>query len=777
MRLISRLRNVGLACLFLPCVLPAQTDTGELRVTVSDAMGLPVAAASVELVSEVNQYRHSFDADDGGRVIAKRLPFGLYNISARRPGFAATTALVEIRSAIPKEISLSLSVAPAQTAVTVSGNETLLDPHRSNSAFRIGSDALENQPSGLPGRSLSNLVVAEPGWVLEANGILHPRESEYQVQYVMDGIPLTDNRSAAFVADLDAGDVQEMSVMTAGYPAEYGRKLGGVVEVQTARDSSQGFHGKVIGSGGSFDTASGYAQGQYGWGRNTLTVSGATASTDRFLDPPVTENYTNHGTTDDFMGNYERDLSNHDRIGIIFRREQSRFLVPNEQVQQAAGQRQDRTSDETALQFSYTHIFSQNVLGDFRAMGRDITASFWSNPLSTPMIASQDRSYREGYVKGDIAAHHGIHEFKVGVEADFASIREALGYQITDPDQFDPDTPQSFAFRGHSPDREQAVFAQDQIRWKNWTLNAGLRFDHYDLLVNQTAWSPRLGAAYYWRRADVVFRFSYDRVFQTPAFENLLVASSAAVTSLSDQVLRLPVEPSRGNYLEAGFSKALFGKLRIDGTLYRRSASNYADDDLLLNTGVSFPIAFSKANIYGVEVKLEIPRWGPFSGYISYSNSRGNGFLPLTGGLFLGDDAAQAIADTSGVFPVSQDQRNTVRARVRYQATKRIWFAFGGTYDSGLPTEFTGTFEDAAAQYGQDILDRVNFSAGRARPGFTLNTSVGVVLYQKEKKAIRVQADVTNLTNQLNVINFAGLFSGTALAPPRMVSGRVQFEF
>jgi outer membrane cobalamin receptor len=762
--------------LFLATIALAQTDTGELRITVIDAMGLPVPA-SVELVSEVNQYRHNFEADEEGRVDAKRLPFGLYSVAARWPGFAASTALVEIRSAIPKEISLSLGVAPAQTAVTVNDNETLLDPHRSNSTYRIGSDTLGTQATAAPGRSLSSLVVAEPGWVFEANGILHPRDSEYQVQYVMDGIPLTDNRSAAFVADLDSDDVQEMSVLTAGYPAEYGRKLGGVVEVQTARDSTPGFHGKVIGSGGSFATASGYVEGQYGWGQNMLTLSGATATTDRFLDPPVTQNYTNHGSTDDFMGNYEHDFSNHDRIGLIFRREQSQFLVPNEMVQQAAGQRQDRTSDETALQFSYTHIFSPNVLGDFRAMARDITAGFWSNPLATPMIATQDRSYREGYVKGDIAAHWGVHDFKVGVEGDFASIREALSYQITDPDQFDPGTALAFEFRGHSPDREQAAFVQDQIRWHNWTLNAGLRFDHYDLLVNQTAWSPRLGAAYYWRPVNVVLRFSYDRVFQTPAFENLLVASSAAVTSLSDQVLRLPVEPSRGDYFEAGFSKALFGKLRIDGNLYHRSVSNYADDDLLLNTGVSFPIAFTKANIYGAEVKLEIPRWGPFSGYVSYANSRGNGYLPVTGGLFLGDDASQAITATSGVFPVSQDQRNTVRARVRYQAAKWFWLAFGGTYDSGLPTEFDGTLEDAEAQYGPDILNRVNFSDNRARPGYTLNASAGAVLRQKEKKSIRLQVDVTNLTNRLTVLDFAGLFSGTAVAPPRMLSGRVQFEF
>jgi outer membrane cobalamin receptor len=769
--------GIGLLVFVLvPFLVPGQTDTGELRVTVTDAMGLPVPA-SVDLASEVNQYRHSFDADEQGHVDAKRLPFGLYKVEARRPGFAPSSALVEIRSSIPKEISFSLSVAPTQSAVTVTDNETLLDPHRSSSAYRIGSDTLGREPTASPGRSLGALVVTEPGWVFEANGILHPRESEYQVQYVMDGIPLTDNRSAAYVADLDSDDVQEMNVMTAGYPAEFGRKLGGVVEVETARDSSRGFHGKLIASGGSFDTASGYAEGQYGWDRNSLSVSASTATTERFLDPPVTQNYTNHGTMQDFMGHYERDLSDHDRVGIIFRREQSKFLVPNELVQEAAGQRQDRTSDETALQFSYTHIFSPNVLGEFRAMARDITAAFWSNPLATPIVTLQNRRYREGYLKGDVAAHSGIHEFKVGVEGDFASIREALNYRITDPAQFDPATPQTFNFRGHSPDREQAAFAQDQIRWGNFTFNAGLRFDHYGLLVNKSAWSPRLGAAYYWRPVNVVFRFSYDRVFQTPAFENLLVASSPEVTSLSNQVLRLPVQPSRGNFFEAGFSKALFGKLRMDGSLFHRSASNYADDDVLLNTGVSFPIAFAKANIYGAEVKLEIPRWGPFSGYISYSNSRGNGYLPVTGGLFLGANAAQANAVSGGVFRVSQDQRNTVRARLRYEVNRHVWLALGGTYDSGLPTQFTGTYQEAAAQYGQEILNRVNFSDGSARPGFTLNASAGVILKQKERKSVRLQVDLTNLTDQLNVIDFAGLFSGTALAPPRMAEGRVQFEF
>jgi|GEM_PF-3570609 len=71
-----------------------------------------------------------------------------------------------------------------------------------------------------------------------------------------------------------------------------------------------------------------YFEGQYGWDKNTLSLSASATGTDRYLDPPVLQNYTSHGTPADFMAHYERDLIDNDRIGIILRREQSKFLVP-----------------------------------------------------------------------------------------------------------------------------------------------------------------------------------------------------------------------------------------------------------------------------------------------------------------------------------------------------------------------------------------------------------------------------------------------------------------
>jgi outer membrane receptor protein involved in Fe transport len=91
--------------------------------------------------------------------------------------------------------------------------------------------------------------------------------------------------------------------------------------------------------------------------------------------------------------------------------------------------------------------------------------------------------------------------------------------------------------------------------------------------------------------------------------------------------------------------------------------------------------------------------------------------------------------------------------------------------------EFEGTYADALAQYGPRIVSRVNLDRGRVRPSFTLDASAGIVLRKKEKQSLRLQGDVQNLTDRLNVLDFAGVFSGTALAAPRSASLRLQVEW
>jgi hypothetical protein len=779
---------------FFLCVAPllGQSNRGELRLRVTDPSGLGVRT-TVLLISAANQYRNSLPTNDQGKLQVQRLPFGIYQVEIQQPGFAVDSELIEIRSAIPTEYVIQLKISSTNETVTVTAPNTLIDPDQAGAVSQIGADLIQNRVGSVPGRSLQDLVNSQPGWLYEGNAVLHPRGSEYQTQFVVDGIPLTDNRSPSFGPEIAADDVQSMSIYTAGIPAEYGRKMGGVVEVNTLQDPQPGFHGQVVLSGGSFGSAGAFAEGQYVWGKNTFGGSASGSMTDHYLNPVVPQNFTNTGTTGDFSAHYERDLTSKDRISLIVRHDLSRYELPNEQVQQtwclAPGensgppcQLQNAQNIETMGIVSYEHTFSPDIVASLRGMVRDNANSFQSNADSTPILVFQHNSIREGYFKGSITIHHERHEWKAGVESDNTFLHESFNYIIPnipmDTSQFDPGTPLTFAFAGNRPDLEQSAFVQDLIRLGNWTISAGLRWDHYQLLLNRHAVDPRLSVSRYFPSANLVLHFSYDRVFQTPSFENILLSSSTAIESLDPgNFLRLPVLPSVGNYYEAGLTKTFFGKIRLDVNYFRRLVNNYADDDQIDNTTISFPISFRKAIIYGAEAKLDVPLWRGFSGFLSYSYIVGNAWFPVTGGLFLGDDASAAASQITGHFPDSQDQRNTIRGRLRYQVKPRFWIAGGIQYDTGLPFEFDGDPSTVLAQYGQQVLSRINFARGRIYPSFQVNASAGADVYKSERLNVRFQVDGQNLTNVLDVIDFGGLFSGNAIGPSRSYALRLATNF
>lgn len=227
-------------------------------------------------------------------------------------------------------------------------------------------------------------------------------------------------------------------------------------------------------------------------------------------------------------------------------------------------------------------------------------------------------------------------------------------------------------------------------------------------------------------------------------------------------------------------TKVFLDKLKLDANYFRRAIDNFADDDQLNATTISFPVAFRKAFIYGAEAKLDLPDWKGFSGFASYSYELGNAWNPVTGGLFLGNDA---VIPLTGSFPASAVQRNTVRGRVGYQIAPRLWIAGGLQFDSGLPFEFQcdSTFDECVAAqvqaYGQRVIDRVNFAQGRLYPALQLSASAYADLYKTERVKARLQIDGENLTNVVDVIDFDGLFSGNAIGPSRSVALRLTTSF
>ena len=104
-----------------------------------------------------------------------------------------------------------------------------------------------------------------------------------------------------------------------------------------------------------------------------------------------------------------------------------------------------------------------------------------------------------------------------------------------------------------------SAFVQSTLRFGDATLNAGLRHDEYRFLVNGRQLQPRLGVAYRVPGRDIVLRASYNRNYQTPPNENLLLSNSEAASRLAPASVRealggayRPIRPERQDVYEVG---------------------------------------------------------------------------------------------------------------------------------------------------------------------------------------------------------------------------------
>src|SRR5207247_3275297 len=164
-----------------------QRISGELRLQVTDPAGGGIRAVGA-VVGQATGVERMFETDENGRVTLRGLPLGRYEVVIGSEGFSKKTELLAIDSQLPLEHVVRLEISPLTTTVEVQAVDTLFAP--AHTAAYLPHSAMEDSASAAPHRAVINLVNTQPGWVLEANGTLHPSGSEYDVQYVVDVVEL-----------------------------------------------------------------------------------------------------------------------------------------------------------------------------------------------------------------------------------------------------------------------------------------------------------------------------------------------------------------------------------------------------------------------------------------------------------------------------------------------------------------------------------------------------------------------------------------------------------
>jgi len=780
----------------------AQTRIGTIQGVVKDPTGALVPNAQVTVTQPVTGYKQTTQTDAQGSFKLVNVPFNTYKVHAEAAGFQPAEQSIDLESTVPANLELSLSLEETTAAVTVTtGGAAMLETDRTSSDTDISQTILERPLGAAPSRAIESIVASTPGFVTDDNGRMHPRGSESQVQYVIDGVPVTDNMSAIFSTSLDARTLRTVEVLTGGIPAEFGDKLAGVINVNTRSGLEGPTQGGLSFSGGSFSTGEVAADFSTHTKKLGFLTNLSASTSQRYLDPPTLDNFHNFGRTGKgfFRLDYQFDANN--SLRGVFNFGGSNFQVPNRVNQEIAGQDQRQRLRDNSQNISYQHIFSANTVAQFSFFHRQSNAKLLSNTLSTPVVANQDRTLQNYGGIGSLALTRGSHNIKFGGQVTITPVDEHFSFYptVAFPDLEDQEgnvfanpvnnfnAAHPFVFNQSKTGRTLSAYAQDRFTvFKNLTLDLGVRYDNYKLLISDHEISPRIGFAYFIPKTQTTLRASYNRLFQPPPAENLLLASSAEAAALSPiAVLRGvttvdPILPDKEHSFEAGAQQLLSKQFRLNLTVYQKRIKNFSDKDQFFETGIIFPIAISSGRVTGEEVRLESTDIHGFHTFVSYANARAFGVTPIRGGLFLGEDPQDLFL--SGLkFANDHDQRNEAQFQISYtHHPSGIYASFNGRYDSGVPVDVepgTTLSEFVAQGFDPRLFNEIDFQRGRVRPRTILDFSVGADLMQKERVSMNVQFDVQNITNELFLYNFESVFSGTHIGYPRLFSGRLSLRF
>ena len=790
------------ALLLIGPIIFAQSRIGSIQGVVKDPGGALVPNATITVTQPLTGYRQTTQTDAQGAFKLVNVPFNTYKVRAEANGFQSAEESIDLETTIPFNVELSLSLEQTTAAVTVTtGSAAMLETDRTSSDTDISQTILERPLGAAPSRAIESIVASTPGFVTDDNGRMHPRGSESQVQYVIDGVPVTDNMSAIFSTSLDARTLRTVEVLTGGIPAEFGDKLAGVINVNTRSGLEGPTQGAISLSGGSFSTGEAAADFSTHTKKFGFLTNLSTSTSQRYLDPPTLDNFHNFGRTGKgfFRLDYQFDPNN--SLRGVFTFGGSNFQVPNRVAQEIAGQDQRQRLRDNSQNVSFQHIFSPNSVAQFSFFHRQSNAELISNAASTPVAANQDRTLQNYGGIGSVALTRRSHNIKFGGQFTITPVDEHFSFFPTQqfPDIVDDEgnvlpnpvnnfnVANPFVFNQSKTGRTLSAYVQDRFTvFKNLTLDLGVRYDHYKLLISDQEVSPRLGVAYYIPKTQTTLRASYNRLFQPPPAENLLLASSSEAAALSPiAVLQgittvLPILPDKQHAFEAGAQQMLGKLFRLNLTVYQKRIKNFSDKDQFFETGVIFPITISSGRVTGEEVRLESTDIHGFRTFVSYANSRAFGVTPITGGLFLGEDP-QDLFLKGFKFANDHDQRNEAQFQVSYNhRPSGLYASFSGRYDSGVPTDVEPgtTLADFVAQgFDPRLYNEIDFQRGRVRPRTILDFSVGADLMKKERVSMNVQFDVQNLTNELFLYNFESVFSGTHVGYPRLFSGRLSLRF
>jgi outer membrane receptor protein involved in Fe transport len=219
--------------------------TGVVSGSIVDTSGGALPGSTIEVTSPNLQGVRVTRAGSDGRFRLPALPPGRYLVRASLAGFR--TIETETTVTLDATFVVSITLEPsASERVEVSGKTSPIDTSSTTTGSSYTSQVVDRLPVA---RNYADIVKSNPG-VSTDRGATEGRSLTLSIygatsaenQWIIDGVNTTNVLNGVQGKAINNEFVQEIEVKTGGYQAEYGRALGGVVNVIT-RSGGNEFHG------------------------------------------------------------------------------------------------------------------------------------------------------------------------------------------------------------------------------------------------------------------------------------------------------------------------------------------------------------------------------------------------------------------------------------------------------------------------------------------------------------------------------------------------------
>ena len=776
------MKKIFLFTLFIFSGLFAGT-TGKISGTITDASnGEPLIGANVIIVGT------SLGAAAGvdGNFVILNIPPGDYDVKISSVGYKSVL-IEDVNIVVDRTTDISFALQSASLEigeVIVSARTPLVQKDLTSSISVMTRDEIEE----LPVATFTELLSLQAGVVGSGNNLHIRGGRSNEVAYMVDGMYVTDPLLGGLATQIGNDAIQEMSLLSGTFNAEYGNALSGVVNIVT-RDGSEDFSGKLEYRTSNFGVER-YAD--LDESRINGSLSGPLFLPDLkfFVSGELDErgSYLPFGYKDEksffskvsFSGlpNIKVTVSN--RGSLTERKGYSHAwkYIPE--------QYSKTNSDSYQSTLSFTHTIKNNLFYDLRVSyfnqgyysGIDKDTSEYLSIAEREYLPDAGTGF-EFFAKADPVSFTDSRTATIDAKADMVwqmgKVNEVkLGLQYKKHwlklySVYDPKRNFPYINNYDTEPFEAAAYLQDKIELPYLVINLGLRFDYLNANIdfrkdplNANSFisaesryqvSPRVGIAHPISERTKL-HFAYGHFFQNPEYQFLFENNQYDLNVREPLFGQPDLDAQRTIAYEVGLSHQFSDRVAMSLTAY------YKDVTGLIGTKYFFPFTDGRytgytlyvnedyANMRGFEINIDARRSKYFSGGLTYTYSVAKGSASSETEQYPG------TTESTLLYYLDFDKTHLINASGTFSIPKGEGPELFGNKvfdDMDISLIFRASSGYPYTPGGRDIGFVIRNSL-RMPMTYTVDMEIGKELEIISGLRARIFAEILNLTDHKNVV-------------------------